>query len=139
MKRGRPFEPSNKFGRGRPKGSRNKRTLLLQELLDEHAPALMRKCLVMALQGDGPLLRLLLGTKLPRPLDAAVKIGRLPLNTTDELSHAHRTVLNKLTSGLITPTQAQQIDALLESHRRFLETENLAKRLQSLEDLHGSK
>jgi hypothetical protein len=72
-------------------------------------------------------------------LDAAVTIGRLPLNTIDELSHAHRTVLNKLTSGVITPTQAQQIDALLESHRRFLETENLAKRLQSLEDLHGSK
>ena len=26
MSRGRPFPPGNKFGRGRPKGSKNKRT-----------------------------------------------------------------------------------------------------------------
>jgi hypothetical protein len=36
MTRGRPFEPGNKFGRGRPKGSRNKRTAEAQALFDEY-------------------------------------------------------------------------------------------------------
>jgi hypothetical protein len=31
---GRPFQPGNRFGRGRPKGSRNKKTLLSHEILD---------------------------------------------------------------------------------------------------------
>jgi hypothetical protein len=51
-KRGRPFEVGNKLGRGRPRGSRNKRTLAVQELLNGHTEGLVRKALVMALQGD---------------------------------------------------------------------------------------
>ena len=43
MKRGRPFEPGNHFGRGRPKGSRNKRSLVANELLIEHGEAIVRK------------------------------------------------------------------------------------------------
>jgi hypothetical protein len=33
--RGRPFEPGNKLGRGRPKGSRNKAKSPGQDLLQE--------------------------------------------------------------------------------------------------------
>ena len=66
VKRGRPFEPGNKFGRGRPRGSRNKKAIELQQLLDEYLPALMRKAIAMALQGDVSLLRMLLDRKLPK-------------------------------------------------------------------------
>ena len=31
--RGRPFAPGNKLGRGRPRGSRNKATLVFQKML----------------------------------------------------------------------------------------------------------
>ena len=34
--RGRPFQPGNKFGRGRPRGSRNKKTILIEEFLAEN-------------------------------------------------------------------------------------------------------
>ena len=136
MKRGRPFEPGNKFGRGRPKGSRNKSTLMLQQLLDEHAPALMRKSLVLALQGSIPLLRMLLSAKLPRPLDPPVKIGCLPLRTIDDLLQAHQTVMHKVASGVVTPTQALQINALLETHRQLIETQDLATRISALEQVY---
>ena len=78
MSRGRPFEPGNKFGRGRPPGSRNKKTLLLQQLLDDHAPRLMLKALLMASGGDVQLLRLFLERTLPRLQDAPINLGRLP-------------------------------------------------------------
>jgi hypothetical protein len=135
MKRGRPFEPGNKFGRGRPKGSRNKKTLVIQELLDEHAPALMRKCLVEALQGDGPLLRMLLAAKLPRAVDLPVKIRRLPSNTIEELLQSHQTVISKVASGELTPAQGDKLGALLENHRQLIETHELAKRISALEQL----
>src|SRR5260370_17933086 len=41
MKRGRPFEPGNKFGHGRPGGSKNKRTQLAQKLFEDKV---LRKC-----------------------------------------------------------------------------------------------
>ena len=44
-KRGRPFEAGNKFGRGRPLGSRNKKTRLIEELLDENSESLLHKAL----------------------------------------------------------------------------------------------
>ena len=135
MKRGRPFEPGNKFGRGRPKGSRNRKTLILQEMLDEHAPALLRRSLVLALQGDGPLLRMLISAKLPRVADSPVKIGHLPVSTADELLQSHQAVLTKLGSREITPTQALQISELLNTHRQFLETHDLANRILALEQL----
>jgi hypothetical protein len=44
-KRGRPFEAGNKPGRGRPPGSRNLKTLLIEELLDENSESLLHKVL----------------------------------------------------------------------------------------------
>jgi hypothetical protein len=41
MTRGRPFEPGNQFGRGRPKGSPNKKAHLAQKIFDHNAPAIM--------------------------------------------------------------------------------------------------
>lgn len=136
MKRGRPFEPGNKFGRGRPKGSRNKRTLLLQELLDEHSPALLRKALVMAMQGDGPLLRTLLERSLPRYQDPPVRLGRFPMNTIDGLLQAQERVMKKVASGDITPAQAKQLDDLLETRRQLIVTQDHEKRVSTLEAAH---
>jgi hypothetical protein len=77
MKRGRPFEPGNQFGRGRPLGGRNKKTLAVQQLLEEHSGSVLRKALVMALEGDSPMLQTLLSYILARPKDSPLKTGKL--------------------------------------------------------------
>ena len=133
MKRGRPFEPGNKFGRGRPRGSRNKKTLLIQGLLDEYAPSLIRKALVLAMGGDGTVLRVFLDRLLPRPQDSPVKMGRLPMNTAEELLESHETVMKKLASGALTPIQARQIVAVLEIRHQLIETQDLVRRVTALE------
>jgi hypothetical protein len=134
--RGRPFQPGNQFGRGRPKGSRNKKNLVLQELIDEHRPALARKALVLALQGDRVLLRMLLAADLPQTMDEPVNIGRLPVSTAEDLMNAHTRVINKVTAGEITPAQGEQLSGLLEKHRGFIETHDLAKRVGVVEQSH---
>src|SRR5439155_25334874 len=55
--RGRPFEPGNKYGRGRPKGSRNKEKYPGEKILDEYGPHIMFKCISQALNGDHPSMR----------------------------------------------------------------------------------
>jgi len=135
VKRGRPFEPGNKFGRGRPRGSRNKKAIALQQLLDEYLPTLMRKAIAMALQGDVSLLRMLLDRKLPKAYGSPLKIGRLPSSTIEEVAHSHQTVINEVTSGNLTPAQALQIDSLLETSRKVIATVDVVKRLDALEQL----
>jgi|HubBroStandDraft_5_1064220.scaffolds.fasta_scaffold410770_2 hypothetical protein len=134
MKTGRPFEPGNKFGRGRPRGSRNKRSLLALQLLDSHAESVVRKALVDAMKGDAQLLRALLGHILPRRRDAPVKTGPLPVHTAEELAQSSEAVFERAVSGQITLQEAQEFSALIEDRRRVMETRDLDARLRALEE-----
>ena len=132
-KRGRPFEAGNKFGLGRPPGSRNQKTVLIEEFLDENCESLLHKALNLAQEGNIPMLRLLLDRVLPRAKDAAVSIELLPLRTPEELLQAQEGVMQELALGQLTPNQAEQIFSLIEARRRLLETHELEQRLHALE------
>lgn len=131
--RGRPFQPGNRFGRGRPAGSRNKTTRAAQELLDNHAENLVRKCLVDALQGDKQALRLCLERLLPPCRERPMRMQALPLTTVEELSRAWEKVWKKMARGQFTPSEAQTMASMLEGRRRAIETEELERRLRRLE------
>jgi hypothetical protein len=89
--RGKPFEAGNKFGKGRPRGSRNKRTELM-ELMEDHGEALIRQCQVMALKGNPTALRLCMERLMP-PCRASNNRFRLPrMKTAADLVEALRVV-----------------------------------------------
>ena len=136
MTRGRPFEPGNKFGRGRPKGSPNKKTQEAQKLFEDNSPAIMalaiNKC-----REDRQMLRMLASHLVPRQKDSPVKIGRLPMTTLEDLNRASEVVLNKATSGKISLAEALDITTMIESRRRVLEAQDLERRLSALEDAGG--
>ena len=131
--RGRPFERGNNFGRGRPRGSRNKRTLKAQELLNNHAESLLRKGIMESLKGDNVLLGKLLPYLLSPPREAPLKIGSLPLETTADLSRASGKVLEKVTSGDLSVKEGQALVGLIEARRESI-TENLERRVEALEN-----
>jgi hypothetical protein len=139
MKRGCPFEPGNKLGRGRPRGSRNKRIWRSQQLLDEHGEAIVRKALLAALKGDVPLLRTFLGYILRRPEDRPVETGPLHIGSAEDISKILDNVMMKVASGKLSLTDAQAVAALIESRRRVLETQDLEIRLRALEQLPKSE
>jgi hypothetical protein len=137
--RGRPFQPGNKFGRGRPRGSRNNKTVLIEELLAENSQSLLSQALKLAHEGNVPLLRLLLDRVLPRPKDAAVEIGPLPMGTSEDLVQSQAKVMQELGLGQLTLHQAEQIFSLLDNRRRVLETHELAQHVRAIEDMFGTK
>src|SRR6266513_622188 len=97
MKRGRPFEQGNKFGRGRPKGSPNKKKPLAQKIFDDNAPA------IMALGG--------------RMGDRPEKLGRMPMNTMKHLDQASATILNQVTAGKISISEGVAVFGMIEIRR----------------------
>jgi len=134
MKKGRPFEPGNQFGRGRPPGSRNKKSLKAQQLLDSYAEPLVRKAVVDAMKGNTQLQRTLLGHILPRRRDAPVKTGPLPVRTIEELVQSSEAVVQRATSGNITLQEAREFSALIEGRRRVMETRDFEARLRAVEE-----
>jgi hypothetical protein len=131
--RGRPFEPGNKLGRGRPRGSRNKTPARMQELLDRYAEPVLIKAIREALNGDMHIMRPLLDRILPVRRGVAVTLGTLPTRTAADLTKASESVVQKVISGKLPPLEAAAFLELLDKHRKALETENLEKRIRSLE------
>ena len=129
--RGRPFEPGNKFGRGRPPGSRNKTTLLAQEMLQSHAPEIVNKCLELALKGDVAALRLCLERVAPVGSKRPVNLGSLPMSTVGELSQASDSVLRKVISGQLTILEARGMAQLIADRRKVLLMEEEEKRAEA--------
>jgi hypothetical protein len=103
-----------------------------QGLLDNYGEAIVRKAVSLALQGDKPTLRTLLGHVLGRK-DAPVKTGPLRMGTVDELSQTFDRILKKVSSGQLTIAQGQAIAALIEDRRRVIETQEMETQVRALE------
>ena len=120
--RGRPFEPGNKFGRGRPRGSPNK-TTKARELLDSHAEPLVRTCVANALKGDMKAMQLCLDRAIPVRRELPVALGSLPMRTLADLNNASQKVLKKVVAGQLTPAHGQAVLDLIERVRCGFESE----------------
>ncbi len=134
MTRGRPFQPGNKLGRGRPKGTPNKKVKQAQKIFEDHSPAIMALAINTA-RADPQMLRMLASHIVPRAKDLPTKIGRVPLSTFDDLDRASEFVLNKATAGKIPLSEAREVTAMIGHRRQVLESQNLERRLSALEDL----
>jgi hypothetical protein len=127
------FQPGNTFGRGRPKGSRNKATIALQEMLDGHGESITRKCALLALKGDPTALRLCMERLIPPRKEHPVIFKLSAATTATEVAAAVDAVLQGVARGKLTPAEGQMIANILEGRRRVIETEELEGRLQALE------
>jgi len=132
--RGRPFEPSNKFGRGRPKGSRHKTKCPGQHLLDEYAEHLVRKCIALAMQGDRSAMRICMERVSPARRDACIQMNLPSIQTAKDLDQAAEKVTQAIRRGDITPGEAGTMMHILESRSRVIERVEWENRLEKLEE-----
>lgn len=132
--RGRPFEPGNQFGRGRPRGSRNKTTMMAQELIEKYKEPLIQKCVMMALKEDPTAMRLCMERLLPPRKGQPVTMRPSRTGTPADISQAYDRVWKQVRNGELTPSEAEVLGRFLEARRRALETEDLDWRLRLLEE-----
>ena len=132
--RGRPFAPGQSGNpQGRPKGSRNRVTRAVEALIEGQGEALGAKALEKALEGDAGTLRALLNILVPIRRDRTVEFELPKIETAADAATASSAVLIACSRGEITPNEASQILALLASHVRMLETNDIEQRLAALE------
>jgi len=120
-RRGRPFEKGNQAGRGRPKGSLNKATILARALLAEDAEAVTRNCLERAKNGDPAALRIVMARLVPVPKDQPVAWDMPEIKGPADLPGARISLLKAVGDGVVPPSAALQISALLKDLARSFE------------------
>jgi hypothetical protein len=79
--RGRPFEPGNP---GRPPGSKNKITQIVEKLAEGQAEKLVQKTLELAQAGDVSCLKMVLDRLWPARKGQPVKVVMPPINTSED-------------------------------------------------------
>ena len=136
--RGRPFQKGQSGNiAGKPKGARSRATLVLEALVDKQGPALIKKAIAMALDGDSAVLRALLPLLLPARKDRPVQFELPVINSAADAVNASKAILAGASDGVLTPGEAGELGKLLEGHAKLLEVHDLEARLRDLETARG--
>ena len=112
------FAPGNKLG-GRTRGSRNKTTIAVEEILEGEHEKLTRKAIDLALQGDPTAMRLCLDRIAPARKDSPVSFALPPIKTVEDAVTASASLLTAVAEGDVTPDEAGRVMALLTSHKNL--------------------
>ena len=118
---------------GRPKGSKDRRTAILRDLLEPHADALIKKAVALGKAGDVQALRLCLERLLP-PLKAEITPVFVPaLDSASGLANQGRVVLGAVASGALAPDSAVTLMQILTAQARIIEVDELERRIAAME------
>jgi hypothetical protein len=124
------FKPGNP---GKPKGARSRATLAAEALLDGEAEKLTRVAIDKALEGDPVALRLCLERLVPPRKDRLLTFDLPPIGGAKDHPAVLASVLEAVAGGDLTPSEGQAFAALMEQHRRAIETAEIVGRLEALE------
>ena len=127
--RGRPFQRGNP---GRPVGAKNKTTRLLEQLMADEAPNLIRK-VDRAKGGNAKCLALCVDRLLPRRNGRPVDFTLPAVTDTHDVVTAMAAITTALNNGDVTAEEAGQLVNVLNAYVNVLEKYDLACRLEALE------
>jgi hypothetical protein len=134
-------------GKGRPKGALNKRTLAALEIVGDgetpcaFALAIMRdetKKIELRMEAA----RIAAPYIHPRPMpDGRIVSFELPeeITTPTALAQIHANILKAVAGSQLSVDEAKDISAIIETHRRTVETVELEERLSKLEKTIGGQ
>jgi hypothetical protein len=107
-----------------------------QNILDSHAEPLLKKSVIMALQGNPTALRICMDRLMPARGQPTLRFKLPPSDSIDDLAAASRAVVNGVARGQLTPAEGQAFCSMLEDRRRAIETQDQEQRIRALEDLN---
>ena len=134
--RGRPFQHGNP---GRPPGSKNKITQLVEKLAEDQAEQLVQKVLELAQAGDVACLRMLLDRLWPPRKGQPVNVVMPPIKTSKDVFPAIASIWRAIREGRLTPDEASTLSIVIDRSIQAIEVHHIIKRLAVLEQEAGER
>ena len=110
---------------GRPKGARNRATLLAEALLDGEAEAITRKAIELAKAGDITAIRLCLERIIPARRDRIASFTLPKVQSVADTMPAVTAIIEAVADGELTPAEAAEMAKVVESFTRTVEWSRL--------------
>ena len=118
---------------GRPRGARNKRTLLAEHLLEGDTEAIVRTMIERAKEGDMAAVRLCVDRICPRLTDRPAGFDLPPLARAADAPLAMAAIAQALADGDLTAAEAADLGKFVASFVHAVEKADIEKRLGHLE------
>ena len=99
---------------GRPRGSRNKTTLLKDYLAEQEGEQLVRLVVDLALKGDKQALNLCFGRLVPRCTERSIELDLGPTGDLPQVNAATSKILDAVGDGSITPSEGEKLINILK-------------------------
>ncbi|WP_348638323.1 DUF5681 domain-containing protein [Bradyrhizobium sp. ISRA463] len=124
---------------GRPRGSRNKRTVALEALFEGEAEAIARKAIELAKAGDSPAIKMVIDRLAPVRKGARIELPDFPrVKTLADVPAAHAFLINAVAKGRISPEEGAAIAATLDRYCSAVDTVELERRVAAIEERYAS-
>jgi hypothetical protein len=102
---------------GRPRGARNRSTVLLQELLEGEAEAITRKVIALAKDGDMAAIKLCMDRLAPPRQSTPIACDLPPLAERKDAVSAMAALVAAVSAGDVTPSEAAAVGRLIDQFR----------------------
>lgn len=132
---GRRFRPGQSGNpAGKPKGTRNRATILAEQFLDGEAETMVRIAVEWAKKGNMTALRLCLDRIVPPRRDRPVRFAMPALKSTEDAAKAVGAITAAVARGELTPSEAGELSRVIEAYVKATETSEIERRLKILEE-----
>jgi hypothetical protein len=131
---GRPFAKGRSGNpKGRPKGLKNRKTLLAELLLEGEAERLARKAVDLALAGNEAALRLCLDRLIAPRREPRAPFALPPIAGADDIVAAMQAITSAVADGRLTPGEAYALSQTVDTFLRAIDARDVERRLRRLE------
>src|SRR5262245_8577771 len=124
---------------GRAKGSRNRATMLVEQIfaeklfgVDRKADAIISKVIEQAADGDTACIRLCFDRFAPARKDRPVYFALPKMQEVKDAVHASAAIVDAVATGELTPSAAE-LSKVIDSYARVLQSVEFEARLSKLE------
>jgi hypothetical protein len=131
---GRPFvkgQSGNPMGK-RP-GTRNRATIIAEEMLDSAARPLLRGAIDDAQGGDGVMKRFCISRIIGPRRERPVRFALPPIRSAADLSAAMEAITGAVAQGELTTGEAWELSQIIDTFIRAIDASEFASQLQRLE------
>ena len=118
---------------GRPKGSRNRVTLVALAAMEEGADAIARKVVDLAKEGDISAARLVIERLVPVAKERPIFLALPDTGSAKGVAEAQAAILQAVAAGDILLGEAATLAGIVEARRKAVETLELETRISALE------
>jgi hypothetical protein len=119
---------------GPAKGTRHKITMLAEKLLEDDRDDIVRAVIAAAKGGDSTAMRLCIERLIPVRKGRPVMFDLPPVKTAADVAEAVGELSRAMAAGELTTDEASAAASVIEMHRRAIETTDIERRLQKLEE-----